>query len=49
MMLFKYGKQRGYMLDWVMFHTQPHVYSVLERDQELDREYLKDSRHEPCR
>ena len=49
MMLFKYGKQRGYLRDWVLFHTQPHVYSVLERDQELDREYFKDSRPEPCR
>jgi hypothetical protein len=48
MMPFKYGKQRGYLLDWVLFHTKPHVYSVLEPDQELDREYLKDSRHEPC-
>lgn len=42
LMLFKYGKQRGYLLDWVMFHTKPHVYSALERDRELVREYLKD-------
>ena len=42
LMLFKYGKQRGYLLDWVMFHTKPHVYSALERDRELDREYIKD-------
>ena len=27
LMLFKYGKQRGYLLDWVMFHTKPHVFS----------------------
>jgi len=42
LMLFKYGKQRGYLLDWVLFHTKPHVYSGLERDRELNREYLKD-------
>ena len=42
LMLFKYGKQRGYLLDWVLFHTKPHVYSALERDRELTREYIKD-------
>jgi hypothetical protein len=42
LMLFKYGKQRGYLLDWVLFHTKPHVYSALERDREITEEYLKD-------
>ena len=42
LMLFKYGKQHGYLLDWVKFHTKPHVYSASERDRELTREYLKD-------
>lgn len=42
LMLFKYGKQRGYLLDWVQFHTKPHVCSALERDREIDREYIKD-------
>ena len=41
LMLFKYGKQRGYLHDWVMFHTKPHVYSALERDRELVREYIQ--------
>jgi hypothetical protein len=41
LMLFKYGKQRGYLQDWVMFHAKPHVYSALERDQKLTREYLQ--------
>jgi len=40
LMLFKYGKQRGYLLDWVMFHAKPHIYSGLERDRELRREYI---------
>lgn len=42
LMAFKYGKQRGYLLDWVLFHTKPHVYSGLERDRELRSEYLRD-------
>jgi len=42
LMLFKYGKQRGYLLDWLLFHTKPHLYSALERDRELTGEYLKD-------
>jgi len=42
LMLFKYGKQRGYLQDWVLFHVKPHVYSALERDRELTREYIKD-------
>ena len=41
LMLFKYGKQRGYLHDWVIFHTKPHVYSALERDRELVREYIQ--------
>jgi len=41
LMLFKYGKQRGYLQDWVMFHSKPHVYSALERDRELTREFLR--------
>jgi len=42
LMLFKYGKQRGYLLDWVRFHTKPHVYSANEADRGLDHEYVKD-------
>ena len=42
LMLFKYGKQRGYLWDWVMFHTKPHVYSALERDRELSNPYIED-------
>lgn len=41
LMLFKYGKQRGYLLDLLMFHSKPHVYSALERDSQLVREYLR--------
>lgn len=41
LMLFKYGKQRGYLLDWVMFHAKPHVYSALERDSQLSSSYIQ--------
>ena len=41
LMLFKYGKQRGYLQDWIAFHTRPHVYSALEKDRELTREFLQ--------
>ena len=41
LMLFKYGKQRGYLRDWVMFHARPHVYSALEREREFVRDYLR--------
>lgn len=42
LMLFKYGKPRGYLMDWLSYHTKPHVYSGLERDRILTKEYLKD-------
>jgi len=41
LMLFKYGKQRGYLHDWLLFHAKPHVYSSLERDKEIRGEYLQ--------
>jgi len=41
LMLFKYGKQRGYLLDWVTFHSKPHVYSALERDHEIASNYIR--------
>jgi len=42
LMLFKYGKQRGYLQDWLLFHIKPHVYSALEADRELATGYIKD-------
>ena len=41
LMLFKYGKQRGYLLDWVEFHSKPHVYSALEADMQLTKPYVR--------
>ena len=41
LILFKYGKPRGYLLDWLRFHMKPHVYCALETDSEQRVEYLK--------
>jgi hypothetical protein len=41
LLLFKYGKQRGYLEDWFMFHSKPHVYSAMEKDRELVRGYIR--------
>jgi len=41
LIVFKYGKPRSYMRDWLMFHMQPHIYCALERDAEQRLEYLK--------
>jgi hypothetical protein len=40
LMLFKYGKPRGYLRDWLSFHSKPHVYCALESDTHQTREYL---------
>ena len=42
LILFKYGKPRGYLGDWLMFHMKPHVYCALESDSEQRMEYLKE-------
>ena len=41
LILFKYGKQRGYLQDWLTFHMKPHVYCALEPDSEQRAEYIK--------
>jgi hypothetical protein len=41
LILFKYGKPRGYLRDWMFFHMKPHVYCALERDSEQRVEYMK--------
>ena len=41
LILFKYGKPRGYLRDWLLFHMKPHVYCALERDSQQRVEYLK--------
>ena len=41
LMLFKYGKPRGYLRDWLLFHMKPHVYCALEPDSRQIIEYLR--------
>jgi hypothetical protein len=40
LMLFKYGKPRGYLLDLILWHIKPQIYSGHEGDDEQYREYL---------
>ena len=41
LMLFKYGKPRGYIRDLLVWHAKPHIYCGLEPDHEFTEEYLK--------
>jgi hypothetical protein len=45
LILFKYGKPRGYLQDWLLFHMRPHVYCALEPDSQQRLEYLKAEDH----
>ena len=42
LLTFKYGKPRGYLRDWWMYQTRPHMYCGMERDSQLDVPYLVD-------
>jgi hypothetical protein len=41
LILFKYGKPRRYLLDFVAYHARPRVYCGLELDTEQDAEYFR--------
>ncbi|MCZ2156704.1 MAG: hypothetical protein LC114_22840 [Bryobacterales bacterium] len=41
LMLFKYGKPRGYLRDLIVWHAKPHIYCGLEPDHELTEEFLR--------
>ena len=41
LILFKYGKPRGYLSDCVSFHFKPRVFCCLEPDREQTKPYLK--------
>lgn len=41
LILFKYGKPRRYLLDFIGYYSKPKVYCGLEPDSQQDREYLK--------
>jgi hypothetical protein len=42
LLTFKYGKPRGYLRDWWIYQTKPHMYCGLERDSQLTDSYLID-------
>jgi hypothetical protein len=39
-MIFKYGKPRGYLRDFLAWHLKPHTYSALARDREITGPYI---------
>ncbi len=40
LMLFKYGKPRGYLKDFLAWHTKPRIYCGMEPDSQINRDYL---------
>ena len=42
LMTFKYGKPRGFLIDWWRYHTKPHVYCGLEPDSKIVRPYISE-------
>jgi hypothetical protein len=40
LMIFKYGKPRGYLRDFLAWHLKPHTYSALARDREITGPYI---------
>jgi hypothetical protein len=42
LMVFKYGKPRGYMRDLLFWHTKPRAYCAFAQDKQLKTVYRKD-------
>ena len=42
LLLFKYGKPRGYLLDLVLYYAQPRSYCSFSRDTKLTTNFIKD-------
>ncbi len=42
LMLFKYGKPRGYFRDLIAWYFKPRTYAAAARDSQTTTEYLKD-------
>ena len=40
LMLFKYGKPRGYLKDLLAWHAKPRIYCGMEPDSQVDLDYL---------
>lgn len=46
LMIFKYGKPKGYMRDLLAWHTKPKAYCAAAQDRELTASYIREE--EPC-
>lgn len=42
LMIFKYGKPRGYVRDLITWYVKPRDYSAAARDSQITTEYFKD-------
>ena len=42
LMVFKYGKPRGYLRDLVAWHTRPRAYCGAARDRQMRMPYIKE-------
>jgi len=49
LLLLKYGKPRGYLHDWINWHTKPRIYCGLEPDSGQKSGYLNDGEAAGCR
>jgi hypothetical protein len=45
LILFKYGRPRGYLLDLVAHYAKPKLYCGVERDTHQTAEYIEEARH----
>jgi hypothetical protein len=46
LMLFKYGKPRGYLLDLVVYYAQPRSYCPFARDTKLTTSFIQETEKE---
>jgi hypothetical protein len=42
LMVFKYGKPRGYLRDLLSGYTKPRAYCAVARDRQVQRSYMKE-------
>ena len=42
LMVFKYGKPRGYLRDLLNWYTKPKAYCGVARDRQMQRSYMKE-------
>jgi hypothetical protein len=44
LVIFKYGKPRGYVRDLLFWHSKPRAYCALARDKEIDCGYIEEEK-----